>query len=259
MRTRPEGYTILKISKAVAALAAVGTAVLSLLCGPASATTLRASANTNVPASPTKTALAGLASLPVKGRPPKTAYSRAQFGPAWTDDVTVTAGRNGCDAPGKRHLAPRLPHGRGSSKPASDGCTVLSGQTLTTRMRTYDHPLSTRADPNVVQIDHVVALGDAWQTGARQLTMAARTNLANDPLELLAVSGSANEQKGDADAASWLPPNKAFRCPFVARQVAVKVRYHLWVTPAETTACATVLRGHLSVTGAAHHRGDNAA
>jgi cell division septation protein DedD len=93
----------------------------------------------------------------------------------------------------------------------------------------------------LIQIDHVVALGDAWQTGAQQLSLAVRTNLANDPLELLAVSGAANEQKGDANAASWLPANKAFRCPYVAIQVAVKIRYHLWVTPGEHDAIAMVL------------------
>ena len=87
----------------------------------------------------------------------------------------------------------------------------------------------------------MVALGDAWQTGAQQLTMTERTNLANDPLELRAVSGPINEQKGDADAASWLPPNQAFRCSYVATQVAVKMRYHLWVTPAEHAAMAGVL------------------
>ena len=93
----------------------------------------------------------------------------------------------------------------------------------------------------VIQIDHVVALGDAWQTGAQQLSLAVRTNMANDPVELLAVSGRTNEQKGDADAASWLPPNKAFRCSYVAIQVAVKIKYHLWVTSAEQAAIARVL------------------
>jgi hypothetical protein len=92
-----------------------------------------------------------------------------------------------------------------------------------------------------IQIDHVVALADAWQTGAQQLSLADRTNLANDPLELLAVSGPVNQQKGDADAASGLPPNKSFRCSYVAIQVAVKLAYHLWVTPAEHDAIARVL------------------
>ena len=94
-----------------------------------------------------------------------------------------------------------------------------------------------------VQIDHVVALGDAWQKGAQQWTSAERVAFANDPLELLAVSGPANQQKGDADTATWLPPNKAFRCAYVARQVAVKRKYRLWVTAAEEQAMIRVLSG----------------
>ena len=92
-----------------------------------------------------------------------------------------------------------------------------------------------------IQIDHVVALGDAWQKGAQQLSSAERYALANDPLELLAVDGKTNQDKGDGDAASWLPPNKSYRCAYVARQIAVKVKYKLWVTPAEYQAMATVL------------------
>jgi hypothetical protein len=87
----------------------------------------------------------------------------------------------------------------------------------------------------------VVALGDAWQKGAQRWTAATRAEFANDPLDLLAVSGRVNAAKGDADAASWLPPNKAYRCAYVARQVAVKARYPLWVTQAEHDAIARVL------------------
>ena len=93
-----------------------------------------------------------------------------------------------------------------------------------------------------VQIDHVVALSDAWQKGAQQLTKDKRIELANDPLELLAVDGPANQQKSDGDAATWLPPNKAFRCQYVTRQIAVKQKYSLWMTQAEYDAVATVLQ-----------------
>ena len=65
--------------------------------------------------------------------------------------------------------------------------------------------------------------------------------MANDPLELLAVDGPTNSAKGDADAASWLPPNKGFRCAYVARQIAVKSKYRLWVTVAEKNSMAAVL------------------
>jgi hypothetical protein len=92
-----------------------------------------------------------------------------------------------------------------------------------------------------VQIDHVVALSDAWQTGAQQLSANQREQLANDPLELLAVDGPANQQKSDGDAATWLPPNKPFRCQYVARQIAVKAKYMLWVTAAEKEAMQRVL------------------
>jgi hypothetical protein len=93
----------------------------------------------------------------------------------------------------------------------------------------------------LVQIDHVVALADAWQTGAQQLTTAQRVSLANDPINLLAVDARSNDQKGAGDAATWLPANKSFRCEYVARQVSVKATYGLWVTAAEHDAIARVL------------------
>ncbi|WP_353707360.1 DUF1524 domain-containing protein [Cellulosimicrobium sp. ES-005] len=92
-----------------------------------------------------------------------------------------------------------------------------------------------------MQIDHVVALSDAWQKGAQQLDADTRRVFANDPLNLLAVDGPTNQAKGDGDAATWLPPNKAFRCEYVARQVAVKATYKLWVTQAEHDAIARIL------------------
>lgn len=65
--------------------------------------------------------------------------------------------------------------------------------------------------------------------------------MANDPLELLAVKGSLNTQKSDGDAATWLPPLKSYRCAFVARQVAVKAKYNLWMTKAEKEAISKIL------------------
>ena len=83
-----------------------------------------------------------------------------------------------------------------------------------------------------VQIDHVVALSDAWQKGAQGLD-AARRRLRQRPAEPAGRRRPAQLQKGDGDAATWLPPNKAYRCAYVARQVAVKVNYGLWMTQAE--------------------------
>lgn len=92
-----------------------------------------------------------------------------------------------------------------------------------------------------VQIDHVVALMNAWETGAQQLTQAQRVSLANDPLNLMAVDGPTNSREGAGDAATWLPPQKSFRCAYVARQLSVKATYGLWVTQAEHDAIARIL------------------
>ena len=93
----------------------------------------------------------------------------------------------------------------------------------------------------LVQIDHVVALSDAWQKGAAGWTAVKRIEFANDPRNLQAVSGAVNQQKSDGDAATWLPPNKSYRCTYVSRQIEVKKSYGLWVTPAERDAMSRVL------------------
>jgi hypothetical protein len=184
------------------------------------------------------TALELLATVRVKGRAANTGYARAQFGPAWTDDNDDIDGHNGCDT---RNDILRRDLVQVTIKEGSNGCTVLTGtlhDPYTARTIAFTRGPSTS---NAVQIDHVVALDDAWQTGAQQWSSRKRTDLANDPLELLAVDGPTNEAKGDGDAATWLPPNKAYRCAYVARQVAVKARYGLWMTPAEHAAIARVL------------------
>lgn len=177
----------------------------------------------------TGSAMEALDSLPVKGRAPKTGYSRSQFGSGWTII-------NGCDMRNiilKRDLT--------QTELGGDGCTVISGvlnDPYTGKQIDFRRGPNTS---NVVQIDHVVALSDAWQKGAVALTAGERANLANDPLELLAVDGAANQQKSDGDAATWLPSNKSFRCQYVARQIAVKHKYKLWVTSAEKQAIERIL------------------
>ncbi|MDN4613623.1 HNH endonuclease family protein [Leifsonia sp. F6_8S_P_1B] len=172
-----------------------------------------------------------LAALPTKGRAPKTGYDRVgDFGPAWED-----VDRNGCSTRDDilaRDLTGVVRRG---------GCTVLSG--------TLDDPYAGRTiafqrGPDTsarVQIDHVVALMNAWQTGAQALSPEQRLRLANDPLNLVAVDGPTNQSKGAGDAATWLPPAKAFRCEYASRQVAVKARYALWVVPAERAALDRIL------------------
>ena len=186
------------------------------------------------------TALALLETLSVQGRAPQTGYSREQFGQAWSDDVTVDGGHNGCDTRNdvlRRDITDAL------IKPGTQGCVVLSGTlgdpysgTVVQFLRGSD----TSAD---VQIDHLVALSDAWQTGAQQLSAEQRQNLANDPDNLQATLGRLNQQKGAGDASTWLPPNKSYRCTYVARQVEVKAKYQLWLKPAEKDAMTRVLGG----------------
>ena len=172
-------------------------------------------------------ALAELGTLAVKGRAPMTGYSREQFGPAWP---TV----DGCDERNdtlRRDL---------TTITVSGSCIVTSGTLVSPYSGTTIHFVRGPHSADV-QIDHVVALGDAWQTGAAQWSFAQREAFANDAEELLAVDAHSNEQKGDGDAATWLPANKGFRCTYVSIQVNVKARYHLWVTPAEHDAIARVL------------------
>lgn len=177
-----------------------------------------------------QSALAELEKLEVKGRAAKTGYKRAQFGDGWG----VVAG---CDV---RNLILKRDLREAMMQEGSD-CLVAKGSLYdpyTGKDITFVRGPDTSDD---VQIDHVVALSDAWQKGAQQLTREKREEFANDPLNLLAVDGDTNQKKGDSDAATWLPPNKEYRCRYVARQVAVKVKYKLWVTEAEKSAIQRTL------------------
>jgi len=177
-------------------------------------------------------ALRILNTLPVKGRAPKTGYSRAQFGDAWSD-----IDRNGCDTRNdilNRDLTAK-------QHKNSRGCVVISGILNDPYTGKVINFMRGKDTSEQVQIDHVVALSDAWQSGAQEISAQERLQLANDPENLLAVDGPANQQKSDSDAATWLPANASFRCSYVARQIRVKAKYHLWVKPAEKEAMINVL------------------
>lgn len=178
-----------------------------------------------------------LNSLKVKGRAPKTGYDRNKFGEAWADNVSVTYGRNGCDT---RNDILRRDLRSVKIKPGTNGCVVASG-TLTDPYTRSVIQFVRGPRSAEVQIDHLVALSDAWQKGAQQWSASKRRDFANDPRNLLAVSGGANSQKRDGDAATWLPANKSYRCTYVTKQVRVKKVYGLWVTAAERDAIRRVL------------------
>ncbi|MGR2752722.1 HNH endonuclease family protein [Agromyces arachidis] len=177
-------------------------------------------------------ALALLEGLPVKGRAPLTGYERDEFGHGWID-----VDRNGCDTRNDV-LARDL---QDPERP--EGCRVLSGlldDPYTGRMIAFVRGNDTS---RLVQIDHVVPLANAWVTGAQSMSEDERVAFANDPRNLLAVDGAANQQKGAGDAATWLPPDRSFRCEYVATQVQVKATHGLWVTRPERDAIAGVLDG----------------
>ena len=184
----------------------------------------------NLPQAESQLAEVVLATLEVKGRAPKTGYDRSQFGDGWP-----SAGV--CDVRNfilNRDLTDVITF-------SDEDCTVLEGKLndpYSGRELIFERGPETSDD---VQIDHVVALSDAWQKGAQQLDFQKRLQFANDSLNLLAVDGNLNQKKGDSDAASWLPPNKNYRCQYIARQVAVKKKYQLWVTKAEKSAMQRVL------------------
>lgn len=186
---------------------------------------------------PTGKAASVLDELTVKGSAPMTGYDRDEkFGPAWSDDVTVPGGHDGCDARNgvlKKTLAEVV------IEPGTNGCVVTSGVL-------EEDPYSGKAivydgGGEELHLEHIVALGDAWRTGAQQLSAQQRQNLANDPLNLTPVDASLNMSKGDANIATWQPPNKSYRCEYAARQIAVKAKYDLWVVPPEKQTMTTIL------------------
>ncbi len=183
----------------------------------------------NLPNAGSSKAAEALAQLPIKGRAPKTGYTRSQFSEGW-DSVP------GCDI---RNLV--LARDLTQVTFLQGTCKVTKGLLQDPYTGVEISFLRGQNTSDTIQIDHVVALSDAWQKGAQLLSYERRHALANDELDLLAVDGTANNIKGDGDAATWLPKNKIFRCAYVARQIAVKKKYSLWVTRSEYDAIANVL------------------
>lgn len=176
----------------------------------------------------TMLATEALEKLEVKGRAPKKNYSREQFYDGWPDV-------DGCS------LRQKILKRELGESAVLEGCNVVAGE--------FDEPytgehmvFTSKKEISDIQIDHVVALSDAWQKGAQYMSAKVRYEIATDPLNLLAVDGEANKQKSDGDAATWLPKNKKFRCQYVARQVSVKYKYSLWVTKAEKEVIERILQ-----------------
>ena len=168
------------------------------------------------------------------GKSHASGYNRSVFGYRTTDED-----KNGCDVR-EDVLARDLMHVRFKY---AGSCKVVSGLLRDPYTGLNINFVRGRKTSALVQIDHVVALENAWQSGAWKWSRAKRLKFGNDMLNLLAVQGAANQEKGSASAAYWLPSNKSFRCDYVARQIAVKYKYGLSVTSAEKQSMASVLHG----------------
>lgn len=177
-----------------------------------------------------KGTLSDLDKLTVNDNPtPPEKYNRVeQFGPAWKD-----VDHNGCDTRNDILARDLIVRGMRNS------CVVIAGQLA--------DPYSgkwidfSKKEASKVQIDHVVALENAWQSGAYKLTQEDREALANDPDNLLAVNGHDNMAKGSKSADQWMPPNSAYACAYASKQVQIKSRYALTVTTSEKQALADAL------------------
>lgn len=179
--------------------------------------------------------------LEVRDYQDKGTYNRSYFGAAWTDNNTAEGGGNGCDTRNdilKRDLAD-VRYAPSDTKK----CVVITG-TLENDPYT-GRPINFRrgtSTSSAVQIDHIVPLKNAWVMGADTWTDVERVRFANDPKNLLAVDGPANNGKSDKAADTWVvPDNPAFRCDYIALQVEIKSDYQLAVSPREKSAMVNVL------------------
>lgn len=169
-------------------------------------------------------------SLQIRGRSADTNYSRDAFGTAWKD-----VDRNGCDT---RNDILQRDFTTAVFKAGTNDCKVVGGtwtDPYSNESYTFNEP------PSGAQIDHVVSLKNAWTMGADLWSDQMRVEFANDPDNLVVTIASLNQQKSDSNAASWLPPYKPGRCAFIARQVAVKAKWELYVTESEKEEFVTIL------------------
>jgi hypothetical protein len=167
--------------------------------------------------------LAGISEIPVRIHGHD--YRRAAFGDSWTDDNTAPGGHNGCDTRNDildRDLVDK-------TYVATKRCPAAVATGTLYDPYTNDVIHFTRGNQvgAAVQIDHIVPLALAWDLGARDWTDELRTRFANDPANLIAVQGQANQDKGDEQPADWMPPNHAFWCQYAVQFAAVLRGYGL--------------------------------
>lgn len=181
-----------------------------------------------VPSSELSRARALIRKVKVAEPAPGRSYNRSAFGTAWTDDSDAPWAHDDC--PTREQVLQRdMPDEAFRSKPGDSlRCVVASG-TLSDPY-TGRKIVFTKERPQAVQVDHVIALSEAWQQGAWNWSRRQRVEYANDPLVLLAVDGPANVQKSDHGPAEWLPPNHGVWCALAVRRAQIELRFHLPAT-----------------------------
>ncbi|MDO5720409.1 MAG: HNH endonuclease family protein [Actinomycetaceae bacterium] len=183
---------------------------------------------------PPSTVRVELEKLSVRSSNDAPSYQRHRFGQPWADEDA-----NGCDT--RNDVLGRDLQAVRYGKKYPPQCVVESGVLVDPyTSRTIDFVRGPETSP-VVQIDHVVALYDAWRSGAWEWDDEKRRAFANDQNNLLAVDGKVNKDKGHAAADQWLPPNEDYHCAYVARQVRIKAAWGLTVTRSERQAMIDVL------------------
>ncbi|HEY0225014.1 MAG TPA: HNH endonuclease family protein, partial [Mycobacterium sp.] len=154
-------------------------------------------------------------------------YHRSAYGDAWDDDNDAPGGRNGCDTRDdilNRDLVDKTFVSIKRCPGAVATGTLHDPYTNTTIVFQRGAKVG-----EAVQIDHIVPLAYAWDMGAYGWTVPERMRFANDPANLLAVQGQANQDKGDSPPALWMPPNAAFDCQYAMQFIAVLRGYELAV------------------------------
>lgn len=167
--------------------------------------------------------LAGVVEIPV--RVPGHDYRRDAFGESWDDDNDAPGGHNGCDTRNDildRDLVEKSYVAITRCPTAVATGTLIDPYTNATIAFVRGNRVGAS-----VQIDHIVPLALAWDLGARNWSDALRLRFANDPANLLAVDGPANQDKGDSEPAVWMPPNRAFWCQYAVQFAAVLRGYGL--------------------------------
>jgi hypothetical protein len=156
----------------------------------------------------------------------RTGYSRDKF-PTW---ITISGTCNTREWILKRD---------GTNVVTDSSCAATSGSWYSP----YDGATWTAASD--LDIDHLVPLAEAWDSGASKWTTAQRQAFANDVTrpQLLAVTDNVNQSKGDQDPATWMPSLTSYRCTYVRAWVQVKYYYDLSIDSTEKSALQSYLAG----------------